>query len=325
MEKATILKVDVEGYEKQVFLQNLCLDPKGLPFDQLLIELHGFGPPGFYPDKGFQYLQPQMVAIFECLEANGFVIFSREPNVQPCACNHRPLWTYEYSFVKRGSVFTTPLVPMDPAPTSTWERVMAWQEQEYLEAVTKRQALVKEYATWANRGISVDGSDGWEKLPCWHCKGHGVPVFYIWDLFEPRYPCPSRRFGEADEVRCLHADEPAWASSGAGGKPKFKRVDLLTESAWSQLTGACATGSPRLLGVDELVLNARLFNSSDIGSGAQLASLVGCLEEAGFRLYSTEVDSIRCEVGQNAARYPDTALLGFVQRDSAFLRRLVGG
>jgi len=302
LKKANILKIDIENAEFAVFLKNACLDPVGLPFDQLLIELH-YGPPGFTPEQGPRLYPKEsgrdIIEIFECLEANGFVIFSREPNVNACACNHRPLWTYEYSFVRRDSLFAQAVTPQglalgrqggggEEAWTSPWTEVLAWQEKMYLQAVDQRRAMVLKYAEVAG-DAGADSVRAWSSLPCWHCRSYnGVPPFYIWDLFEPRYPCPSRRFGEGGSLRCLHDSR-----SGSDASPKFKQIKALTQAAWNEHVDACTNHDLALIGMDEIVVSARILNSGTIdpkrpretgaGRGADLAALVGCLEHHGFR------------------------------------------
>ena len=235
MAKADLLKIDIEGAEFDSFLDDLCSTlsiEEPMPFDQLLIELHR--PPPRRPPRS------NMIDFFTCLEERGFVSFSREPNLHGCACNGHPLWTIEYSFVRRKSVFTgemavraaiggsmsfnsslTTSSSREKQSNLSWTDIFQWAEAEYVKAIRRRELYVMQ--TYARpirvrgrgikhpRGIEhlrgTKASDlgrnkskeesGWSKMLPWRCS---MRPAYLWDLFEPRFPCPMRRFSTKSEA-----------------------------------------------------------------------------------------------------------------------------
>jgi hypothetical protein len=71
-----LLKVDVESSEWNLF-DELCRSDSPLPFDQVVVELHG-------PDAA---RTRQLVA---CLDAHGLYPFAREENLHALACTQNP-------------------------------------------------------------------------------------------------------------------------------------------------------------------------------------------------------------------------------------------
>ena len=73
-----LLKVDIESSEWNLF-DELCSNEvhAPLPFDQLVIELHGVD-------------HPRMAKLVACLDAHGLYPFAREENMHALACTPHP-------------------------------------------------------------------------------------------------------------------------------------------------------------------------------------------------------------------------------------------
>ena len=353
--KADLLKVDVEGAEYGSLVDALCreLPPdQPLPFDQLLIEIHR---PRSEP-------RAYVLELLTCLENRGFVAFSREPNLHDCACSGNSMWCVEFAFVRRNSVFTSELAAKAHLRHQgrqghqggvVWSDILARQEVLYQKAVHRREAHVRHTYEQTPRGGKAKVAGSWSDVLPWRCSRGPV---YLWDVFEPRFPCPMRRFHGLRELAppeafgeprlsCLRAPSQTTrrqlsSSSSKSVKakhsaPKVEYRELATRNQWETLRKDCASGA--LSHHDEINVRMDLsclvtepgkagdliaFGSTkgEHGPAATLSTVVSCLEGEGFRIYGNEIEAEHCETtkGRNA-NSPRVAWLGFVRRDSQWL------
>ena len=227
LQKADLLKVDVESAEYESILHAMCRNfspDQPLPFDQLLIEVHQ-APKRL---KNMTSTRGAIAELLTCLEQRDFVEFSREPNLHDCVCRGTAMWSVEFAFVRRRSVFTSEAAAVaatlqvvrqrqNSTGGVTWAEVLEWQELQYQIAMRRREKYAQIIGIDRQRGrtagrarVAVSSTKkkeqqqqqqqpsvatgGWYGIQPWRCSRGPA---YLWDLFEPRYPCPMRRFNAA--------------------------------------------------------------------------------------------------------------------------------